>query len=147
MLCGYLGRALIESGHERDAVSDLKATVDREPSSGSALALLSLAEAKTGQTQEAVAAATAASARAGGDADAFAFAGQAMIVAHRADDARRYLNEAVRLHPDDWQSLTNLGIADAESGERTAALAALQRALTINPSYLPARQELERLRH
>ena len=143
----YLGRALIESGHVRDAVADLKTAVDREPASGLGLALLSLAEAKTGETQAAVAAAAAASAKAGSDADAYAFAGQAMIVVHRADDAQRHLKEAVRLHPDDWQSLTNLGIADAALGERAAAIGMLQRALTIRPDYSPARRELERVQH
>jgi tetratricopeptide (TPR) repeat protein len=142
----YLGRALIESGNAADAVEDLKAAVVRDPQSAINLSLLSLAFAKLGQSQDAVAAA-AAGARIGNDADAYVFAGQAMMQVHRPEDAKVYLGEAVRLHPDDWVSLTRLGLADAEVGDAVAAAEAFRRALAIQPGYEPARQALAELRH
>lgn len=145
----YLGRALIESGHAADAVAYLEAAVVREPQAAVNLSLLSLAFAMLGQSQNAVEAAVA-SARIGNDAEAYVFAGRAMMQLHRPREAQEYFGEAVRLHPDDWVSLTRLGLADAELGDAMAAAGLFRRALTVQPGYEPARQalaELERRRN
>ena len=144
----YLGRALIEGGHAADAVPYLKAAVVREPGSAVDLALLSLALARLGRAHDAVDAAVA-SATIGHDAEAYAFAGSAMAQLNRPRDAQRYFGEAVRLHPDDFVSLTRLGLADADAGDVIAAADAFRRALAVQAGYEPARQalaELERRR-
>lgn len=137
----YLGRALIEGGHAADAITYLEAAVVREPNSAADLGLLSLAFATVGKTQDAVNAA-AASAKIGSDAEAYVFAGRAMMLLHRPQDAKNYFGEAVRLHPDDWVSLTRLGLADAALGDVSAAADSFRRALAVQPGYGPARQAL-----
>ena len=145
----YLGRALIEGGHAADAVRYLQAAVVREPGSAVDLSLVSLALAQLGRSQDAVDAAVA-SATIGNDAEAYVFAGRAMMQLNRPRDAQRYFGEAVRLHPDDFVSLTRLGLADAELGDAIAAADSFRRALSVQPGYEPARQalvELERRRN
>jgi tetratricopeptide (TPR) repeat protein len=140
----YLGRALIEGGDAADAVQYLQAAVVRDPGSPVNLSLLSLAFATMGRPEDAVQAATA-SARIGGDAEGYVFAGRAMMQLHKPREAKEYFALAIQLHPDDWESLTRLGLADAELGDKTAAATAFRQALSVQPTYAPAREALAQL--
>jgi Flp pilus assembly protein TadD len=141
----YLGRALAETDRAADAVTYLEEATKREPRSALGFATLSLADAELSRVPESVAAAATAVAHAGDGVEVFILAGRAMLTLHRAADAERYFSEAVRLGPNDPQSITGLGIAEADLGRHDHAIQLLRRALALQPDYMPARQALDLL--
>ena len=56
------------------------------------------------------------------------------------------LERAVKLDPDDKESLSRLGVAYARTGRLDEARRSWEQALTIDPQFEAARQNLERLR-
>ncbi len=59
--------------------------------------------------------------------------------------AVRDLREAVALDPADWLAYHLLGHACARMGDRPCAADAWRRALTLNPGFQPARDQLEKI--
>jgi Flp pilus assembly protein TadD len=63
----------------------------------------------------------------------------------KAADAQRELAEAVRLRPDLPEARTALGGALAKANRPEEAAAQFRAALAIDPSFAPARYNLERI--
>ena len=56
----------------------------------------------------------------------------------KPSEALPWLEEAVRLGPDSAYMLSTLGLARADAGDRPGAEEAFQKAIAIQPYYLPA---------
>lgn len=78
--------------------------------------------------------------------NAFAWAdlGEALLVTHRAAQARSVLTTATSLMPQHYQAWANLGLAAEALGDRDAAAAAFERALRLRPGLDLAEQGLAR---
>jgi tetratricopeptide (TPR) repeat protein len=73
--------------------------------------------------------------------DRFAFLcgiGATLLLMGRKQEAREYLTETVARHPNEALGWGNLGSALISCGEPRSAVACLDRALTLNPSYTDA---------
>jgi choline-sulfatase len=77
-------------------------------------------------------------------ADAHLGLGRCHVAARRLDDAERTLRDADRVEPDNPVVLANLGIVLSDAGRHRDAIAALQRALTLDPGFHEARFNLAR---
>ena len=94
-----LGHELVDEREGTVAVRYLEAAASREPPAATNLAILSEAYAQSGRTDDARSAAAVATASAGDTAAVYVDAGEAMLTAHRPDDARVYLERALAIDP------------------------------------------------
>lgn len=140
-----LGGLLADAG-QPGAAAYLEEAVRREPTSGVAVAMLSLAYAQDGRLDESVTAAKNAVSLSPNRPQIQILAGRAMLIAQRPADAERHFSEAVRLDPSNPESLTRRGIARAALGDRRAE-SDFRRALIVSPGYPPALRALDQLKH
>ena len=83
---------------------------------------------------------------AGGGSKAHAGLGTVLLERGKRSEADLHLREATRLDPGEDSGWCGLGVLAALSGERSEALALIERALAINPENPDARRALEFLR-
>ncbi|HEY3934033.1 MAG TPA: tetratricopeptide repeat protein [Gemmatimonadales bacterium] len=145
-LAVFLSGLLLEQHRAAEAAGYLEGVIRRDPQSGIAAALLSLAYAEGGRSDDAVRMAGVASGPRGADERTLFFAGRAMMEIHRPDLAKPYLVRAVALAADDVDAVSGLGEATASLGDRAAAIALFRRALEIDPADSAARAGLARQR-
>jgi len=131
----YMGAALVESNRGSEAVPYLLRSVRQNSGTGFSLGLLALAYGESHQPDLAAQTAALAVARDPRNATAYLFAGRGLQAAGRLADAERYLVEALRLDPEDPQSLTRLGMVEAALGKVADGRHYIRRALEIAPSY------------
>jgi tetratricopeptide (TPR) repeat protein len=141
----YLGVLLIEQERGADAVPVLEEAVRLEPGSGLALAALALAYAKSGRGDDAARLALTAGQRAAGDVTVHVLAGRALLLSQHPVEAEQFMEEALRLSPTDPEAIVRLGTIKVMLGKRDGAAQLFQRALSIDPDYVPAKRALEEL--
>src|SRR6185436_19329597 len=94
-----MGNLLVRKGRGPEAVRYLELAAATGTPSSLGVALLSLAYAQSADVARAREAAQVATARAGDTADVYNLAARAMIAAHRPEEARTYLQQALALDP------------------------------------------------
>jgi tetratricopeptide (TPR) repeat protein len=109
----YLASALIEQNRGAEAIPYLRQALVLNPESGVTLGLQSLAFAQAHMADSAVNAAADAVHKLPPSAVVYVFAGRAMSDVGRFDDAVRYLEEALRISPNDSQASARLAAAKA----------------------------------
>jgi protein O-mannosyl-transferase len=140
----YLGALLAEQGRPDEAIGYLEAA-SRGTADGPVYALLSLTAAQLGRPEEAMAAARRAATLANGDAKVLIQTGRAMMMLQDVAAADGYFARAVQLEPSNLEAITRLGIVKAAAGHEMDAAQLFRRALSIDPTYGPARQALEKV--
>lgn len=131
----YMGASLVEIDRAKEALPYLTRSVRQDPGSAFALGLLCVAYGESHEADLAAQAAVSAVSRDPRNASVYLFAGRGLQAAGRFVDAEKYLAEAVRLEPDDPQSLTRLGMVEASLGKTADGRRHIRRALAIAPNY------------
>lgn len=140
-----LGRVLIDQKRVDAAVDRLTRAGEIDPQSTDVHRLLGRAYHATGNTDEAVDAYRRAIALDEKDAWSMNNLGLLLIEQRRADEAVPLLVKAVELRKDVPAFHNNLGMALEHTGRFVAAAAAYKGALTADPGYGKARQNLARV--
>ena len=141
----YLGAFLVEQGRPDEAIGYLESAA-RGSATGPLYGLLSITAAQLGRGDEAMSAASRASTLANGDPRVFIQIGRAMMVLQNVAAADDYFARAVQLEPSNLEAITRLGIVRAAAGHESEAAQLFRRALSIDPTYGPAKQALEKVR-
>ncbi len=139
-----LGGLLTEQGRGAEAIPLLERAAAIDAQSGVTIALLSVAYAEAGRADDASRAGSVAVERAGDDASVYVLVGRAMLVVHRAQEARALLARAVQLGPDNPEAVTRLGFAERELGNDREAERLFRRAIQLDSTYEPVRKAIER---
>jgi Flp pilus assembly protein TadD len=138
-------RVLLEQKRPADAVERLTRASELDPSSSDVHRLLGRAYQAQGKTEEAVTAYRHAIEVDAEDSWAMNNLGLLFLQEGRAADAVPLLTRAVELRSDIPAFHNNLGMALEHTGKFTAAATAYSGALTADPDYAKARQNLARV--
>jgi tetratricopeptide (TPR) repeat protein len=143
-VAGYVGALLAERGRPDEAIGYLEAAA-RGPGTAPLYGVLSLTAAQLGRADEAMSAASRAATLANGDPKVFIQVGRAMMLLQNVAAAEGYLARAAELEPSNLEAITRLGIVKAAAGHMADAARQFRRALSIDPTYAPAKQALEKV--
>ncbi|MBK8915128.1 MAG: tetratricopeptide repeat protein [Phycisphaerales bacterium] len=140
------------AGHYRD-MNDLQASeplwrmvLEREPDDAGALFALGETLHRLGRPADAVPFYDRLVQKHPDDARYWNNYGSALLESRRAEEAVEKIQKALELDPSDAKAWHNLGVARAQNVEtRSAAIAALTRAIELNPQYGRAHDTLTRL--
>nr|WP_245215692.1 tetratricopeptide repeat protein [Pararoseomonas baculiformis] len=131
------GRFLVMRGRTDEAAAAFRAALERNPSSPARLDLADLLTAK-GDPAAAEPLYREVLAREPGRTGARHALGNALLLLGRLDDARSELQAASEADPRNPLPVHLLGVVEARRGDRAAALAAMTRALEIEPRFAEA---------
>jgi Flp pilus assembly protein TadD len=140
-----VSRVFIEQGRSEDALDTLMKAADLEPTSGVVHRLFGRAFAARQQTADAEAAYRRAIELDDRDAWAMNNLGLLLIEDKRADEAVPLLARAIQIRNDVSLFQNNLGMALEHTGHFAGAAQAYSGALTVDPAYEKARQNLARV--
>jgi tetratricopeptide (TPR) repeat protein len=140
-----LSRVFIDQKRYDDAIGRLTRASEIDPDSGEVYRLLGRTYHTQGQTEEAVAAYRRAIELNERDAWSMNNLGLLFIEAGRADEALPLLAQAVELRKEVPEFHNNLGMALEHTGRFKAAATAYNGALTADPRYEKAKQNLARV--
>ena len=143
-VAGYVGALLAEQGRPDEAIGYLEAAA-RGPGTAPLYGVLSLTAAQLGRADEAMSAASRAATLANGDPKVFIQVGRAMMLLQNVAAADGYLARAAELEPSNLEAITRLGIVKAAAGHMADAAQQFRKALSIDPTYGPAKQALEKV--
>jgi tetratricopeptide (TPR) repeat protein len=138
-------RVFIDQKRNDDAIDRLTRASMIEPESAEVFRLLGRAYHAKGQTDEAVEAYQTAIELNDRDVWSMNNLGLVLLEAKRADEALPLLEKAVELRKDVPEFQNNLGMALEHTGRFKAAAVAYSGALTTDPSYAKAKQNLARV--
>lgn len=132
-----LARFAYEQGRYADALVQVRAAVQSQPSAG-AFNLTGLILQKQGKVEEAIQAFRQAYRRNANDVDIVLNLATALEQAGQFDQALSYFKEAAALQPEDPDLHNNLGVAYARQGKPALALQEYRRALQLDPQMADA---------
>ena len=135
LFVGTLGRALLEAGHEREAVRVYRAAVERHPQDASLFHDLAVAARSAGDAEEALRAEQAALALNANHPAALNGLGLLHADAGRTADAVDAFARAAAADPSNASYWTNLGNARRAAGDHGGAERSYERALEADPTY------------
>jgi len=138
-------RVFIDQKRHDDAIDRLTRAADIDPESAEVYRLLGRTHQVKGQTDEAVVAYRRAIDLNEHDPWSMNNLGLVLLEAKRADEALPLLVKAVELRKDVPEFHNNLGMALEHSGRFKAAATAYSGALTADPGYVKAKQNLARV--
>jgi tetratricopeptide (TPR) repeat protein len=138
-------RVFLDHKRHDDAIDRLMRAAEIDPQSAEVYRLLGRAHHAKGQTDEAVMAYQRAIELNDRDAWSMNNLGLVLLEAKRADEALPLFTQAVELRKDVPEFNNNLGMALEHTGRFKAAAAAYSSALTTDPSYTKAKQNLARV--
>lgn len=140
-----LSRVLLEQKRHDEAIERLMGAVEIEPESSDVLRLLARTYSTAGRKDEAVETYRRAIELNELDAWSMNNLGLLLLEAKRAEEALPLLARAVELRKDVPEFQNNLGMALEHTGRFKAAASAYSGALTADPNYVRARQNLARV--
>jgi tetratricopeptide (TPR) repeat protein len=140
-----LSRVLIEQKRYDDAIAKLTAAEEVDPESATVPRLMARAHSAKGEFEQAVDAYRRAIALDGSDAWSMNNLGLLYLEQGFDEDALPYLAKAVLMKEDVAAFHNNLGMALEHQGRFVAAAAAYHGALTADPGYRKAKQNLARV--
>ena len=145
-----LGKALLHQAKVSDAIVELRDATRLDPTSGEAHYQLGLALARSGQQQEGAAEVKkgrelSATDERNQNAELDISEGRATLQKGELQEAEAKFRHAIKLQPNSPVAQHFLGIVLEKEGETTAAIAAYQRAVDLNPGDLNSRQSVNRL--
>ena len=140
-----LGRVLIEKKQYDDAINTLMKAGDIEPKSTDVYRLLGRSYHAQGKTDDAIDAYTRAIELDDKDAWSMNNLGLVLLEKKRADEALPYFAKAVELKKNVAVFHNNLGMALEHTGRFGAAATAYRNAVTTDPAYDKAKQNLARV--
>ena len=138
-------RVFLDQKRNDDAIDRLTRAAEIDPQSAEVYRLLGRTHHAKGQTDEAVAAYERAIELNDRDAWSMNNLGLVLLEAKRADEALPLFTQAVELRKDVPEFSNNLGMALEHTGRFKAAAAAYSSALTTDPNYAKAKQNLARV--
>lgn len=145
-----LGKALLHEARVSDAIVELRDATRLDPTSGEAHYQLGLALARSDQQQEGAAEVKKGRELSAADernqnAELDISEGRATLQKGELQEAEAKFRHAIKLQPDSAVAQHFLGLVLEEEGDTTAAIAAYQRAVELNPGDLNSRQSVLRL--
>jgi tetratricopeptide (TPR) repeat protein len=140
-----LSRVLIEQKRYDDAIGKLTTAADVDPESATVPRLMARAHSAKGEFEPAVDAYRRAIALDGSDAWSMNNLGLLYLEQGFVEDALAYLAKAVQMNENVAAFHNNLGMALEHQGRFVAASAAYKGALTADPGYKKAKQNLVRV--
>ena len=140
-----LSRVLIEHKRYDDAIGKLTTAAEVDPESATVLRLMARAHSAKGEFEPAVDAYRRAIALDGGDAWSMNNLGLLYLEQGFVEDALAYLAKAVQMNENVAAFHNNLGMVLEHQGRFVAAAAAYKGALTADPGYKKAKQNLVRV--
>jgi tetratricopeptide (TPR) repeat protein len=145
-----LGKAMLHEGKTSDAIVELRDATRLDPTSGEAHYQLGLALARSGQQQEGAAEVKKGRELSGADernqnAELDISEGRATLQKGELQEAEAKFRHAIKLQPDSAVAQHFLGLVLEKEGDTTAAIAAYEKAVELNPGDLNSRQSVNRL--
>jgi tetratricopeptide (TPR) repeat protein len=145
-----LGKAMLHEAKVSDAIVELRDATRLDPTSGEAHYQLGLALARSGQQQEGAAEVKKGRELSGADernqnAELDISEGRATLQKGELQEAEAKFRHAIKLQPDSAVAQHFLGLVLEKEGDTTAAIAAYEKAVELNPGDLNSRQSVNRL--
>ena len=145
-----LGKAMLHEAKVSDAIVELRDATRLDPTSGEAHYQLGLALARGGQQQEGAAEIKKGRELSAADernqnAELDISEGRATLQKGELQQAEAKFRHAIKLQPDSAVAQHFLGVVLEKEGDTTAARAAYQRAVELDPGDLNSRQSVHRL--
>jgi tetratricopeptide (TPR) repeat protein len=145
-----LGKAMLHEAKVSDAIVELRDATRLDPTSGEVHYQLGLALARSGQQQEGAAEVKkgrelSATDERNQNAELDISEGRTTLQKGELQEAEAKFRHAIKLQPNSAVAQHFLGIVLEKEGETTAAIAAYQRAVELNPGDLNSRQSVNRL--
>jgi tetratricopeptide (TPR) repeat protein len=129
------GFALLQTGRNEEAITQLQKAVQLEPGYASAQVNLGNAYQQTGRTEEAIAHFLKALEIAPDAAAAHYSLAVALVDVGRVDEGIAHYQKALQFKPDYAYAHSNLGIVLAQQGKLDEAIAHFQKAVEIKPDF------------